>query len=121
MISKDWGFIGAFARRTGKTTELVEVCRRLGGTLVCLNEQAASDVRRSYKIDATSIYRPERMRGRTGPVFFEPEAVALISQEYERDLRELRKDRDAIKDRLRELRKALETLRSFTPEPDEGL
>lgn len=97
------------ARGVGKTRAMAEACKKLGGTMVCVNVQHADAVIREYGIDAVSVASPGRLRGQSGPVLFDPDAVVALSADYdavvaelEADLRAAREEAAAIRDHAME-------------------
>lgn len=115
-----WSFLWHRARRVGKTTAMAEACKKIGGVLVTTSRVLARELEQEHGIKTAVIGEPERMRGRTEPVLFEPEAVAALSEEYERKLSELDASRERLAERLLETERTLDAIRLALRENDLG-
>lgn len=109
-MTRSWSFVMPLARRVGKTTALAEATRRLGGTLVCVNARAAQLTAGEFGVRTCSVETPERLRGRIGPVFFEPEAVAAMCLDYDGEILELRERLTKTTEQLDAVRRAMALL-----------
>jgi hypothetical protein len=109
------------ARRVGKTTAMVEACKKINATLVCFNQAQAKTIAQEYGIRTYSAQRDtDGLRGTDDPVLFDPEAVVAIEDDLLQKLnreRALREKAEARLERIRTLVGLLETATFGEEEP----
>lgn len=100
MESPDWFAITRGDRQRGRTTVMAEAARKINGYLVVRNRNEAERVEREHGAPCISIFESEKMRGRMGPILFDPDAVGMICAEYDRQIYELGGQLQRVKDDL---------------------
>lgn len=80
-------------RQLGKTHAMAEAAKKVGAIMVCSSEQEASRVRQLHGIRTISIHRGESLYGTTDPVFFDPDAVALLLSQLQARVEKLQSER----------------------------
>jgi hypothetical protein len=76
-------------RSCGKTSALIEACRKIGAVLVCGTEEQARDINRLHDIKTTSIYRDAS--DIYEPYLFDHYAVEAIIDSYASRITELKR------------------------------
>lgn len=91
MKDSDWSFVLHQARGTGKTTAMIEAAKKIGAVLVVRNEGEALRVREQHGVEAMSMHSATKFRGINRPVLFDPDAVALMLFEKDREMEKSKK------------------------------
>lgn len=94
-MKADWTNVIHNARGAGKTTAMVEAVKKINGVLVVRNRDEAQRLRKAHGIMALTISEAEKSYGVTRPILFDPDAVALLCIEYERELAAMRERKEA--------------------------
>lgn len=109
-----WTVLFQRARRVGKTYTMAHAAKSLGATLVCHSYSEARRVAKEYDIKTMSVDSPDRLRGTTGPVLFDPDAVASLAGSLEdrlydaaRALEQANREIDTLNRKLAVVREAL--------------
>ena len=74
---------------SGITTSLVMACKGSGASLVCVNQQHARDVHAEFNIPTTTL--DTNVKGLKGPFIFDHHAVDVMSDRYEQEIGDLKK------------------------------
>ncbi len=95
-------FLSSHARRTGKTTGLAELAKRLGGCVLTRTHDEAMRVKKEHGCDAYP-YTKEFAGMRLGPTFCEPETVSSIIFDLTEEITELERKLEITVGALEEL------------------
>lgn len=107
----DFGSLINNARGKGKTTAMAEAVKKVGGVLLTRDGREALRVSKAYGIKAA--YYGTNIHGIRVPILIDPDAVAVIGLEMEREMDTLRTQLAAKSAEAERLREALEAV---TPE-----
>lgn len=69
-------------RRYGRTTACIDLVKKIGGVLVCQNEQQAKQIKKDHGIKTVAVARTDCLLGQNVPVVIDPFV-------YENELRSL--------------------------------
>lgn len=102
------------ARRTGYTTNLVNLVKHMNGTLLCHTTKEANRIQREYGIKAKSVQ--SNLRGTEGPYFWDSPALMVAHYEVTCLLQEKDNQIKALKDQITQLNDQLEKIYKKTEE-----
>lgn len=91
----------SLGRGCGKTTALAEACKKIGATMLCINQQQAKDIALKFGIK-TAVTNSE-LRGVSGPFLYDHYAVEQFAMFMESKLEEANTKISDLEDRIREL------------------
>lgn len=97
MSDNGWEQIGDMARGVGKTHQMIQAAKALGGTLIVGDEAEARRIEKEHGIKAVGWQR--NLRGFRGPFLVDPRAVSNYAAQ-------MQSENAALKERVRELDEA---------------
>lgn len=103
-MANTFKFIGP--RGCGRTTAIVEACKRIGATMVCSDYQQAKWIEGTHGIKTTDLNA--NALGTTGPYLFDHHAVDVLSADYEGQIARLREELSAYREELTAARERTE-------------
>ncbi len=91
MRNFDWTAPTQAHRMTGRTTAMAEAARKIKATLVVRNRRECERVEFEHGIRCVTLFERDRVMG-AGPVLFDPDAVGLICDQYEKLIYDMGRD-----------------------------